>query len=56
MHYVSIYCRMCGCIFQEDWIVARSSGEKWYRLIGVRIEQVKDVKDINLWTKELEYN
>ena len=27
-----------------------------YRLIGVRIEHVKDVKDINLQTKKLEYN
>jgi len=50
---------MCGCIFQEDWIVVRSSEEEWYRLIGVRIEQVKDVKDIidvNLWTKKLGCN
>jgi len=37
---------MCSCIFQENWIVARSSEKEWYRLIGVRIEQVKDVKDI----------
>jgi len=32
---------------------------EWYRLIGVRIEQVKDVKDIidvNLRTKELRCN
>jgi len=34
--YASIYCRMCGCIFQEDGIVARSFGEKWYRLIGIK--------------------
>ena len=26
----SICCCMCGCIFQEDGIVARSSGEEWY--------------------------
>jgi len=37
---------MCGCIFQEDGIVIRSSGEKWYRLIGVRIEHIRDVKDV----------
>jgi len=36
-----------------DRIVARSSGEEWYRLIGVRIEHVKDV---NLQTKKLGYN
>jgi len=32
---------------------------EWYRLIGVKIEQVKDVKDIinvNLRTKELGCN
>jgi len=46
VHCASICCRVCGCIFQEDGIVARSSGEEWYRLIGVRIEQVKDVKDV----------
>jgi len=44
----SIYCHVCGCIFQEDGIVARSFGEKWYRLIGVRIEQGEDVNDFNL--------
>ena len=44
----SIYCRMCGCIFQEDGIVARSFGKEWYRLIGVRIEQGEDVNDFNL--------
>ena len=27
-----------------------------YRLIGVRIEHVKDVKDVNLQTKKLECN
>jgi len=27
-----------------------------YRLIGVRIEHVKDIKDVNLQTKELECN
>jgi len=43
-----IYCRMCGCVFQEDRIVARSFGEEWYRLIGVRIGQGKDVNDFNL--------
>jgi len=46
--YASICCCMCGCIFQEDRIVARSFGEEWYRLIGVRIEQVEDVNDFNL--------
>jgi len=30
MHYTSICCRVCGCIFQEDGIVARRSGEEWY--------------------------
>jgi len=30
MHYASICCRMCGCIFQEDGIVVRSAGEEWY--------------------------
>jgi len=44
----SIYCRMCGCVFQEDGIVVRSFGEEWYRLIGVRIGQVKDINDFNL--------
>jgi len=34
-------------------ISTRSSREEWYRLIGVRIEQVKDV---NLRTKELGCN
>ena len=52
----SIYCRVCGCIFQEDRIVARSFGKEWYRLIGVRIEQGEDVNDFNLRTKELGYN
>ena len=57
-----IFCRMCGCVFQEDWIVVRSSGEEWYRLIGVKIGHIRDVKDIidvidiNLQTKKLEYN
>jgi len=46
---------VCGCIFQEDRIVARSFGEEWYRLIGVRIEQ-EDVNDFNLRTKELGCN
>ena len=53
---VSIYCRVCGCVFQKDWIVARSLGEKWYRLIRVRIRQGEDVNDFNLWTKELGCN
>ena len=44
----SIYCRVCGCIFQEDRIVTRSFGEEWYRLIGVRIEQEENVNDFNL--------
>jgi len=39
---------MCGCVFQEYGIVARSFGEEWYRLIGVRIEQGEDVNDFNL--------
>ena len=56
MRCASIYCRICGCIFQEDGIVTRSFGEEWYRLIGVRIEQGEDVNDFNLRTKELEYN
>jgi len=59
VHCVLIYCHICGCVFQEDWIVTRSSGEEWYRLIGVRIEQVKDIQDVidvNLWTKELGCN
>ena len=30
VHCASIYCHVCGRIFQEDWIVARSSGEEWY--------------------------
>jgi len=48
MHYASICCHICGCIFQEDGIVARSFGEEWYRLIGVRIKQVGDVNDFNV--------
>jgi len=47
---------MCGCVFQEDGIVARSFEEEWYRLIEVRIEQVRDVNDFNLQTKELGCN
>ena len=54
--YASIFCCVCSCVFQEDWIVARSSGEEWYRLIGVRIEDIKDIKDCNLQTKELGCN
>jgi len=41
-----ICCYICGCIFQEDRIVVRSSGEEWYRLIGIRIGYVRDVKDV----------
>jgi len=52
----SIYCRVCGCVFQEDWIVVRSLREEWYRLIKVRIGQGEDVNDFNLWTKELGCN
>jgi len=48
VHCASIYCRVCGCIFQENGIVARSFREEWYRLIGVRIEQGEDVNDFNL--------
>jgi len=47
---------MCDCVFQEDGIVARSSGKEWYRLIKVRIEQVEDINDFNLQTKELGCN
>jgi len=35
----SIYCHVCGCVFQEEGIVVRSFGEERYRLIGVGIEQ-----------------
>jgi len=35
----SIYCCMCGCVFQEEGIVVRSFGEEWYRLVGMRIGQ-----------------
>jgi len=45
----SIFCHVCGCVFQEDWIVARSSGKEWYRLIGVRIE----VSTAKVWWLEL---
>ena len=55
MHCALICCRMCGCVFQEDGIVVRSSGEKWYILIEVEMD-IKDVNDINLWTKELGCN
>jgi len=44
---------VCGCIFQENGIVARSLREQWYRLIGVRIGQIEDVNNFNLRTKEL---
>jgi len=30
VHCASIYCHVCGCIFQEDGIVVRSAGEEWY--------------------------
>jgi len=30
MRCASICCRMYGCIFQEDGIVVRSTGEEWY--------------------------
>jgi len=43
-----IYYHVCGYIFQEDGIVARSFGEEWYRLIRVRIEQGEDINDFNL--------
>jgi len=56
VHCASICCHVCGCIFQEDWIVARSFGEEWYRLIGVRIKQGEDINDFNLRTKELGCN
>ena len=46
---------MCGCIFQEDRIVVRSSGEEWYILIGAEMD-IKDVNDFNLQTKELGCN
>jgi len=46
---------MCSCVFEENRIVARSFGEEWYRLIEVRIEQVEDVNDFNLQTKEYLY-
>jgi len=39
---------MCGCIFQEDGIVARSfRREVVYKLIGVGMD-IKDVNDFNL--------
>jgi len=34
----------------------QSTGEEWYRLIGVRIEQGEDVNDFNIRTKELGCN
>jgi len=55
MRCASICCRMCSCVFEENRIVARSFGEEWYRLIEVRIEQVEDVNDFNLRTKEYLY-
>jgi len=56
MYCASICCHVCGCIFQEGWIVARSFREEWYRLIRVGIGQGEDVNDFNLRTKELGYN
>jgi len=56
MRCASIYCRMCGCVFQEDWIVVRNFEEEWYRLRGVRMGQEEGVNDFNLWTKELGCN
>jgi len=47
MRYALICCRVCGCIFQKDGIVVRSSGEEWYILIGVEMD-IKDVNDFNL--------
>jgi len=46
---------MCGCIFQGDGIVVRSSEEEWYRLIEVEMD-IKDVNDFNLQTKGLGCN
>ena len=51
----SICCHVGSCIFQEDRIVVRSSGEEWYILIGVEMD-IKDVNDFNLQTKELGCN
>ena len=51
-----ICCHVYSCIFQEDWIVARSLGEEWYRLIGVRIGQGRRRKWLYLRTKELGCN
>jgi len=30
MHCASIFYCVCGCVFQENGIVARSSGVEWY--------------------------
>jgi len=38
VHCALICCCMCSCIFQEDRIVVRSSGEEWYILIGVKMD------------------
>ena len=56
MRCALIYCRMCGCVFQEEGIVVRNFGEEWYKLIGVRIGQGEAVNDFNLRTKELGCN
>jgi len=55
MYCASICCHVCGCVFQEDGIVVRSSGEEWYILIGVEMD-IKDVNDFNLRTKKLGCN
>jgi len=55
MHCALICYRMCDCVFQEDGIVVRSSGEEWYILIGVEMD-IKDVNDFNLQTKKLGCN
>jgi len=52
VHCVSICCRVCGCVFQEDRICCQEiRREVVYRLIGVEID-IKDVNDFNLQTKE----
>ena len=55
MRCASICYRMCGCVFQENRIVVRSSGKEWYILIGVEMD-IKDINDFNLRTKELGCN
>jgi len=44
-----LYCSVTGYL-------TKCAPYKWYRLIGVRIEQGEDVNDFNLRTKELECN